>query len=338
MQSFGDRLRALRLKKGLSQEETARRLGVSPQAVSKWETDKCSPECSLILPLARLFGVTADRLLDGGDRRAHWEEQWQEALRRGGERAALAVAEEALEELPGDRQFRYRRGCGEYILARQAGTEEEKRRRLAAAERHLASLHADEPEFASASGMLVAVLADQERREEAAALARTLEDGDRFLLRVLQGEALRTHRGRLLTKEVRQLAADLIGCGTPEAVAAAEGILRDVLGAEGLFAEMLIQVQYTLAASELAAGRPEEAMARVEAMAALTRKWAGAGGYYRSPEKAPFLAPEDPKHFEEHLWESLRSALENAPALAPLRERADFRALLAEARENRKKE
>ncbi len=75
-------------------------------------------------------------------------------------------------------------------------------------------------------------------------------------------------------------------------------------------------------------------MARVEAMAALTRRWAGAGGYYRSPEKAPFLTPEDPEHFEEHLWESLRSALEAGPALAPLRERADFQALLAEASEN----
>ena len=53
MASFGERLRDLRLKAGLSQEEEAARLGVSPQAVSKWETDKCYPEFSLILPLAR---------------------------------------------------------------------------------------------------------------------------------------------------------------------------------------------------------------------------------------------------------------------------------------------
>ena len=100
MRTFGERLRELRLKSGLSQEETAAQLGVSPQSVSKWETDKCYPEFLLILPLARLYGVSADELLGNEDRRAYWEEQWQEALRRGGEAATLPVTEAALKRAP----------------------------------------------------------------------------------------------------------------------------------------------------------------------------------------------------------------------------------------------
>ena len=70
MSTFGERLRNLRLKTGLSQEALAAQLQVSPQAVSKWERDICLPELSLALPLARFFGVSTDQLLGNEDRRA----------------------------------------------------------------------------------------------------------------------------------------------------------------------------------------------------------------------------------------------------------------------------
>ena len=53
-----------RRQEKLSQEELAARLGVSRQAVSKWELGEASPDTGKLLSLARAFGVTADHLLD----------------------------------------------------------------------------------------------------------------------------------------------------------------------------------------------------------------------------------------------------------------------------------
>ena len=49
----------------LSQEELADRVGVSRQAVSKWELGDATPEVDKLLALARAFGVTTDELLSG---------------------------------------------------------------------------------------------------------------------------------------------------------------------------------------------------------------------------------------------------------------------------------
>ena len=52
-----------RKRMGLSQEELAARLGVSRQAVSKWELGTSTPDPSNIVALAKLFGITTDELL-----------------------------------------------------------------------------------------------------------------------------------------------------------------------------------------------------------------------------------------------------------------------------------
>ena len=63
--TIGKRIAHLRKEKGLTQEELAGHMGVSPQAVSKWENDQTCPDISALPKLARLFGVTVDELLEG---------------------------------------------------------------------------------------------------------------------------------------------------------------------------------------------------------------------------------------------------------------------------------
>lgn len=58
-----ERLAALRRNLGLTQEEVARQLGVTNQAVSKWESGSCCPDIALLPPLANLLGVSVDQLL-----------------------------------------------------------------------------------------------------------------------------------------------------------------------------------------------------------------------------------------------------------------------------------
>ena len=61
---IANRLIELRKKNGLSQEELASRLGLSRQAVSKWERAESSPDTDNLICLAKLYGVSLDELLN----------------------------------------------------------------------------------------------------------------------------------------------------------------------------------------------------------------------------------------------------------------------------------
>ncbi len=61
---IAERLVALRKKHGLSQEDLAEKLGVSRQAISKWERVEASPDTDNLIALAKLYGVSLDELLN----------------------------------------------------------------------------------------------------------------------------------------------------------------------------------------------------------------------------------------------------------------------------------
>lgn len=62
---MGERLMRIRKEHGYSQEELAVQLGISRQAVSKWESDAAAPELSKLEALADLYGVSLDYLVRG---------------------------------------------------------------------------------------------------------------------------------------------------------------------------------------------------------------------------------------------------------------------------------
>lgn len=59
---IGSNIRTLRQRKGLTQEQVSTHLGVSYQAVSKWETGANTPDIALLPAIAALFNVTIDSL------------------------------------------------------------------------------------------------------------------------------------------------------------------------------------------------------------------------------------------------------------------------------------
>ena len=61
--TIGQKIYESRKKAGMTQEELADRLGVSRQAVSKWESDIAYPETDKLVELCRLFSLSADELL-----------------------------------------------------------------------------------------------------------------------------------------------------------------------------------------------------------------------------------------------------------------------------------
>ena len=61
---IGANIRKLRLQHGMTQKTLADKLFVSAQAVSRWENDEVEPSISTILELAKIFGVTADDIIN----------------------------------------------------------------------------------------------------------------------------------------------------------------------------------------------------------------------------------------------------------------------------------
>jgi len=98
-------LKRLRLEKGWTQEELAERVGVTGQAVSKWERDGCYPDITLLPGLANGFNVTVDELLGMSEIKGKMWGIYAKANALELERKyhdAVAIYDEALKTFPAD--------------------------------------------------------------------------------------------------------------------------------------------------------------------------------------------------------------------------------------------
>ena len=75
-----NRLYELRKQQGLSQEELAEKLGVSRQAVSKWERSEASPDTDNLIALAKIYDLTLDELIFGEKQTEEKEEPTEETI------------------------------------------------------------------------------------------------------------------------------------------------------------------------------------------------------------------------------------------------------------------
>ena len=69
--TLGERISYYRKQAGYSQEALAERLGVSRQAISKWETGEATPDAERIIALAAVLGISTDTLLLGKEEPEH---------------------------------------------------------------------------------------------------------------------------------------------------------------------------------------------------------------------------------------------------------------------------
>ena len=109
MNNIGQKIKELRKKNDLTQEKLADYLGVSYQAVSKWETGVNTPDLSIIGPLTKLLHVTADELLgltapETDERRAYFDAECFEHWKKDDYNADYQIALQAVSEYPGDSQ------------------------------------------------------------------------------------------------------------------------------------------------------------------------------------------------------------------------------------------
>lgn len=110
---FENNIKALRKNRNLTQEQMAEFLGVSSQAVSKWETNISYPDISLLPIIANFFGASIDELLgyDMSKRDDTINDLQKEAdklCEAGKHSEAVAVLENALVKYPGNDKLMYR--------------------------------------------------------------------------------------------------------------------------------------------------------------------------------------------------------------------------------------
>lgn len=99
-QTIGKRIMEHRKRLGITQDTLAEQLGVTAQAVSKWENDQSCPDITMLPKLAEFFGVTTDELLGYESQQpvhqaqvvdekkdSHWQMQWE-----SGSRGHIALA------------------------------------------------------------------------------------------------------------------------------------------------------------------------------------------------------------------------------------------------------
>ncbi len=79
---FEEKIVELRKQKGLSQEELAEQLGVSRQAVSRWELGQTLPDIPNLLQLCELFGVSADYLVKDEEQTVEKSDQSAKTIAR----------------------------------------------------------------------------------------------------------------------------------------------------------------------------------------------------------------------------------------------------------------
>ena len=76
--SIGDKLIALRKKKGLTQEEVAKKLKVTRKLVSEWEDDKAVPGMDMVSPICELYNITSNELLSEQNTEKEFKEEVKE--------------------------------------------------------------------------------------------------------------------------------------------------------------------------------------------------------------------------------------------------------------------
>ncbi len=110
--TIGENIRKIRRSRGLTQGTLAELLHITPQAVSRWETNLTTPDLHSLIGLARIFDCTADEVLGLNhikkeDRIEHYSSLAQKASLHGDADSVLRAWRDALAEFPNDYTVMY---------------------------------------------------------------------------------------------------------------------------------------------------------------------------------------------------------------------------------------
>jgi transcriptional regulator with XRE-family HTH domain len=226
-------IRRLRRERGLTQDALAQAVGVSSQAVSKWETGQAMPDITLLLSLSKELQVGVNELL-GGQRREELMQQFMHATTFG-EESILMACEEALAEFPDDELFLRSRADALLQIGAKKIMRREEWIRMAIDEFYLlSSKYPDNPAYTAKMAEGYAMLGDRER-----ALSTMLQysgPGKEIWMEPFLDEETRiTKKQKNIKNCLLQLYEALEEYGTKESLAAAHTLLDSLVGDEKKF-------------------------------------------------------------------------------------------------------
>lgn len=102
--TLGQRIQELRKQMGISQERMGELLGVSRQAVSKWEGDNGIPELDTLIAMSRIFGITVGQLLGVEDAAAPEDEDKKHSEGKTDEERLEAILDRYAEEIAAEKK------------------------------------------------------------------------------------------------------------------------------------------------------------------------------------------------------------------------------------------
>jgi len=280
MENIGKRIRELRKANDLTQEKLADYLGVSYQAVSKWETGVSSPDLSLIRPLTKLLHVSADELLgieeDSDARFAELDQMYKDTYTTGDLGERWRIANLAVSEYPGnltclswlaDAQYYH---AYDFLPGEPDRYRAELEKSVRLSERILEDCE-DTDVRNHALTNIVVCLSELGRRDEARIYAEQYPPRNSFgredlLTFCLTGEALIRHRQEQILSALDNLCGILTNVWSPDAVLASEAVIRSIIPDENyvIFHEHLARLTIELAKYLVREGRYAEAVAALE--------------------------------------------------------------------------
>ena len=349
MKYIGTKIKELRKKNDMTQEQLADYLNVSFQAVSKWETGVAIPDLALIAPLTRLFKISADELLGISQsltdaRREDLHKMRDETYESGDTAKRLKIAQTAVREYPGDIKFIYMLAESEFFYANHNldCSSSEFKEYYEKAVRHYQIVLEDPIDNGLKNDALyglVLTLPDLGRNDEAVNYAKQHPNGEDLLLYCLNGEDKDIQRQKLIQRDLYKLLSHLeFGQSDYCSIQAAEKIAKIIIDDDNYLYmnEWLSFNSYLQAVCLVREEKYEDAI----------NKMKDCYMYALAADKAIELAKDKPIKYtchilsklsfdgkdyyksgiESHL-ENFREFLRNS-RLAPLFEREDYKELL----------
>jgi len=248
-----DVIKDRRKKLNMTQNQLAEMVGVTPQAISKWENGVGSPDISLIVPLAKALRISTDVLLENdntlGKLNIKWihlsvkchkgEASWEELV---------DLDNEILQDYPKDITSLYRRVCDEFFVAKDQKNDEVKNKWLLRAELHCKELIDEFPDFDSAISTMIQIKKLRGQKDSAMFWAKKYKDPDIAMKWVLQGDELRSHRQKLINKKLLNLLKEMTYPDL-DSLKAAEDIIKAVFYDENYlyYYDNLMMIEYNRA-------------------------------------------------------------------------------------------
>lgn len=345
--TLGERIKALRLEAGKTQEDLAEIFYVTPQTISRWETSSAKPDISQLVPLANYFNVSVDYLLGRDSYEAdlqlqEYENAFFEYWKHDDKEKNYEMAKSAAEDYPANMEYKEWLASAEYFLAHKTEDDSEYRSLLESAEKHykivLNNTPTDSGLYHKALHGLVIALSFNQKMEEAkeyALLEENENERDELLCWCLEGEEKKRHCQQLVNEKLKNLLSVMdFAYDTIEAPEAIEKILH-ILFPDGNFQDHHGRLQYSSIDKAIhyckkgqydnALEELKKARFHAEEMTKITHRQTIK---YTAPLFSLLEEEQPVTDSDETNVDDLIRCLTNNSCFDPLREKEEFKALL----------